>query len=298
VEALALTLARNAGIAVPGWCIEIVSGKTVLLLRRFDRDAERRISFLSAMSLLSAQDGETRSYLEMVDALRQHGSQPEADTHQLWRRMVFNVLISNTDDHLRNHGFLYVRSQGWRLSPAYDLNPVPADVKLRGLSTAVTLDDTTASLRLSLEVAEYFGLSPNQARRIAAEAGAAVPRWRTEAARLGLTPRAVERMESAFDHRDLAQALTFRQRPPSRAVSHERFFLPHRSFLRTLRIQEASWKETVERGRWSSIRWNGGPPSTPAICTTSPVGARGIFPWTATAMSTSIQPKIQPGPST
>ena len=97
MEALALTLARNAGIAVPGWCIEIVSGKTVLLLRRFDRDAERRISFLSAMSLLSAQDGETRSYLEMVDALRQHGSQPEADTHQLWRRMVFNVLISNTD---------------------------------------------------------------------------------------------------------------------------------------------------------------------------------------------------------
>jgi serine/threonine-protein kinase HipA len=206
-EALALTVARRAGIRVPEWRIEIVSGKTVLLLRRFDRAAGRRISFLSAMSMLGANDNETRSYLEIVDALRQYGSQPEADMHELWRRLVFNVLISNTDDHLRNHGFLYSGSQGWVLAPAYDLNPVPIDVKPRVLSTAITLDDTTASLSLAMEVAGYFGLPSERARRIAGEVGAAVSRWRSEAARLGLTPRARDRMETAFEHSDLEHAV-------------------------------------------------------------------------------------------
>jgi serine/threonine-protein kinase HipA len=206
-EAVALTLAKQAGIEVPAWRIEVVSGRTVLLLRRFDRNGERRISFLSAMSMLGAQDNETRSYLEMVDALRQYGSQPAADMRQLWRRMVFNVLISNTDDHLRNHGFLYERSQGWRLSPAYDLNPVPIDVKPRVLSTAITIDDTTASLDLALEVAGDFGLTQDQASQIAAEIGGAVSKWGPEAAQLGLGAKAIERMVSAFEHRDLEQAL-------------------------------------------------------------------------------------------
>ena len=92
---------------------------------------------------------ETRSYLEIVDALRQHGLAPKADMEALWRRMVFNILISNTDDHLRNHGFLYEGQQGWRLSPAYDMNPVPIDIKPRVLSTAINEDDNTASLTLA-----------------------------------------------------------------------------------------------------------------------------------------------------
>jgi serine/threonine-protein kinase HipA len=206
-EALALTLAGNAGIVVPSWRIEMVAGKTALLLRRFDRDGQRRTSFLSAMSMLGAEDNETRSYLEIVDALRQYGSQPQADMHQLWRRIVFNILISNTDDHLRNHGFLYESAQGWRLAPAYDLNPVPVDLKARVLSTAITLDDATASLSLALETAGHFGLSPNQARHIAAETGAAVFRWRAEAAQLGFAAKAIERMASAFEHDDLEQAV-------------------------------------------------------------------------------------------
>ena len=81
------------------------------------------------MSMLGSKDNETRSYLEIVDALRQHGAAPKADMEALWRRIVFNILISNTDDHLRNHGFLYEGHDGWRLSPAYDLNPVPTDIK-------------------------------------------------------------------------------------------------------------------------------------------------------------------------
>jgi serine/threonine-protein kinase HipA len=214
-EALALSLAGKAGIEVPEWRIEPVSGKTVLLLRRFDRDGPRRISFLSAMSMLGAQENQTRSYLEMADALRRYGSRTVADMRQLWRRIVFNILISNTDDHLRNHGFLYDRARGWRLAPAYDLNPVPVDLKPRILSTAITLDDATASLALALEVAEDFDLTPAQARKIAGEIGAAVSRWRSEAACLGLTARAIERMESAFEHRDLEDAVRGQSTPQS-----------------------------------------------------------------------------------
>src|SRR5271165_7030485 len=105
-EAVALSLARKSGIPVPQSRVENIAGKPVLLLRRFDRDGERRIPFLSAMSMLGSKDRETRSYLEIVDALRQHGAAPKADMEALWRRVVFNILISNSDDHLRNHGFL------------------------------------------------------------------------------------------------------------------------------------------------------------------------------------------------
>ena len=87
------------------------------------------------MSMLGASDRETHSYLEIADAVRQHGAAPVEDLKQLWRRIVFSILISNTDDHLRNHAFLYEGNDGWRLSPAYDLNPVPPDLKPRILST-------------------------------------------------------------------------------------------------------------------------------------------------------------------
>src|SRR5437879_10812943 len=108
------------------------------------------------MSMLGARDREAHSYLEIADALRQHGAAPKADMQALWRRIVFNILISNTDDHLRNHGFLWAGQAGWRLSPAYDLNPVPIDIKPRILSTAIDLDNRAASLELAFEVAGYF----------------------------------------------------------------------------------------------------------------------------------------------
>lgn len=123
---------------------------------------------------------------------------------------MFSVLISNTDDHLRNHGFLYAGPDGWRLSPAYDMNPVPADIKPRLLTTAIDLDDSTASLDLALKVAEYFELAVADARAIAAEVGRAVAKWRSAAQTLGLTPREIDRIASAFDHEDLKAALTSR----------------------------------------------------------------------------------------
>ena len=164
-ESVALALAANAGIAVPVTRLETVADKPVLLVTRFDRNGARRIPFLSAMSMLGARDNETRSYLELVDALRQHGAAPREDMEALWRRMVFSVLISNTDDHLRNHAFLYDGPNGWRLSPAYDLNPVPVDIKPRILATAITPDDNTASTDLAFEVAAYFELGDALARR-------------------------------------------------------------------------------------------------------------------------------------
>jgi len=206
-EAVALTLAAQARIPVPAWRLETVADKPVLLLRRFDREQGARLPFLSAMSMLDAKDRETRSYLEFVDVLRQHGATPKEDMLALWRRVVFSILISNTDDHLRNHGFLWAGLAGWRLSPAYDLNPVPADIKPRVLTTAIDLEDGTASLKLALHVASYFELSESEAHKIAAEVGQAVAQWRQVAKKLGLTLAEIDRMASAFEHEDLKNAL-------------------------------------------------------------------------------------------
>lgn len=208
-EAVALTLAHKAGIPVPGARVERVSDKPVLVVRRFDRRNGQRIPFLSSMSMLAARDNQTRSYMEIADALRQYGAASKDDIRELWRRIIFNILISNTDDHLRNHGFLYSGPTGWRLSPAYDLNPVPVDVKPRVLTTAINEDDNSASLDVALKVAPYFELDNERARAEAGSIARAVATWPEEAARQGLTKKEIARMQSAFDHADLKAALTF-----------------------------------------------------------------------------------------
>jgi serine/threonine-protein kinase HipA len=201
-EAVALTLAKDAGIEVASSRVIPVGNKTALLLRRFDREGARRIPFLSAMSMLGAADNEQHSYLEIVEAIRRYGAKAALDCAQLWRRAVFNILISNTDDHLRNHGFLYGGIEGWSLSPAYDLNPVPVDIKPRILSTAIDSEDPSASIDLAYANAGYFGLASKDARTIAAEVGQAVSRWRDVAERMGLSRAACTRMASAFEHQD------------------------------------------------------------------------------------------------
>jgi serine/threonine-protein kinase HipA len=206
-EAVALGLASKAGINVPEARIETVAEKPVLILRRFDRQATLRIPYLSAMSMLGAIDHEQRSYMEIADALRRYGATPSSDVKQLWRRIVFNLLISNTDDHLRNHGFLYRGNSGWILAPAFDLNPVPLDVKPRVLSTAIDIDNATASIDLALSVAEYFDLKPPEAKATAAEVGFVVAKWREEAKNAGIPNSEIDRMSSAFEHDDLRKTL-------------------------------------------------------------------------------------------
>jgi serine/threonine-protein kinase HipA len=205
-EAVALQLAAQAGIPTPDWRMEKVADRDVMLLRRFDRRGDIRIPFLSAMSLLNAADNEPHSYMEIADALRQYGAKADDDCAQLWRRIVFSILISNSDDHLRNHGFLY-ETTGWRLSPAYDLNPVPVDIKPRILTTAIDEADGTASLDLALEVAPHFGVKPDKAQIIVHEVGTAVARWRETAAATGLAAKEIERMATAFEHEELQKAI-------------------------------------------------------------------------------------------
>jgi serine/threonine-protein kinase HipA len=201
-EAVALTLAAKAGIPVPKWRVETVARKPVLLSRRFDREPGARVPFLSAMSMLGAKDNETHSYLEIGDVLRRYGASPTEDIRELWRRMVFNIVISNTDDHLRNHGFVWVGPTGWRLSPAYDLNPIPTDIRPRILSTTIDLNDGTASMDLAFEVAGYFGLDLKSARRVASDVGKAAAGWRAIAKKVGIKAAEIDRMASAFEHAD------------------------------------------------------------------------------------------------
>lgn len=116
------------------------------------------------------------------------------------------MLISNTDDHLRNHGFLYESPAGWRLSPAYDMNPVPVDIKPRVLSTSIDPNDPSASFDLAMASADYYGLKDEEALAIAAEVAKVVSQWRKTAQEAGLARVEIERMASAFEHSDLAKA--------------------------------------------------------------------------------------------
>lgn len=207
-EEVALRLAKRAGIATPEHELLHVAGNAVLLSRRFDRTPTGgRIPYLSAMSMLGAKDGEGGSYPELVDLLAGQGAHATKDAHALYRRVVFNVLISNVDDHLKNHGFLRLGPGGWTLAPAFDLNPVPVDIKARILSTRITLEDATCSIDHLLEAATYFALSLAQAKSIIKEVGKATATWRAEAKKLRLSNRQIDRMASAFEHEDLRQAL-------------------------------------------------------------------------------------------
>jgi serine/threonine-protein kinase HipA len=202
-EAVALELARRAGVEVAVARIERVSDREVLLVNRFDRNGGHRVPFLSAMSALGATDHEVHSYMEIADALRPYAAAARQDLAGLWRRIVFNVLVSNTDDHLRNHAFIYVGRDGWRLAPAYDVNPVPTDIKARMLSTSIADDpDLTASLELAMDVADHFGVKPNDARTIIGEVHRAVSDWQEIASSFGLKRREIERMATAFEHDD------------------------------------------------------------------------------------------------
>ncbi len=206
-EAVALTLANKAEIETADHQLQDIAGKSVLISKRFDRTGNARIPFLSGLSMMGLRDGERGSYPELVDALGQHGSCAASDAAQLYRRMAFNVLISNVDDHLRNHGFLWTGKSGWKLSPAFDLNPVPIDMKARILSTSIDGDDATCDIELVRSVAGYFGLGQAVADRVIGEVAAVTATWQTVAKQTGAKTSEIRRMESAFEHDDLRRAL-------------------------------------------------------------------------------------------
>lgn len=197
-EAVTLTLAKQAGIKVPSYRLETICEKPVLIINRFDRTDGLRTPFLSAMSMLGARDNEQHSYLEIAYALAQNGASPEEDMKELWRRIVFTIMVSNTDDHLRNHGFIYERHKGWRLSPAYDINPTPIEIAPRILTTLIDFYDNSASLETAMRVAKDFRLKKEEAMLTVKEVALAVKQWRLVAFEFGLSKRECDRMSSAF----------------------------------------------------------------------------------------------------
>ncbi|QWX83565.1 HipA domain-containing protein [Cellulophaga sp. HaHaR_3_176] len=175
------------------------SNQHTFLTKRFDRTIDgKRIHFASAMTLLGYTDGVDASngvsYLELVDFISKHGAHPEDDLKQLWRRIIFSICVSNTDDHLRNHGFL-LTEKGWVLSPAYDINPVETGM---GLKLNISEDDNALDLDLALTVAPYFRIEKETGQIIIDEISHIVSTWKVIANKYGLSRREQELKASAF----------------------------------------------------------------------------------------------------
>ncbi len=198
-EYLVHSLAQDAGLCVPEAQIQKFSkAGTTFLCRRFDRVGTRRIPFASAMAMLGCEDRQEENngtYLDIAGFLMQQGAKPDIDLPELWRRMAFSLLVSNTDDHLRNHGFIAENGR-WRLSPAYDLN---ANLK-RPQSLALELEDGVPieSIDTLLAAADYFRLTKTEANVTLARIRTAVAQWREVATRLGIPRREQEEMAICF----------------------------------------------------------------------------------------------------
>ena len=198
-EYATMLMARDAGLDVPEVKKETFSAKgSTFLVKRFDRVGTRRIHFASAMTLLGKTDGMDAdsgcSYLDIAEFIIQQSVQPQQDLHELWRRIAFSIAVSNTDDHLRNHGFL-LTGEGWRLSPVYDVNPNPQGL---GLSLNISLDDNSLDFSLAREVAPFFRLKPQEADVILDNVRGVVTNWRSYARRSGLDDDEMEMMAPAF----------------------------------------------------------------------------------------------------
>lgn len=199
-ELLVQTLARGCQLQVPpSLARRFANPHHTFLVKRFDRTPEGRLHFASAMTLTGHMDGDDAStgvsYLEIARVLIEQGCQAADDLRELWSRIVFNMLVSNTDDHLRNHGFILVPGKGWRLAEAYDMNPV-ADA--HGLKLNVSEADNALDLDLARSVAPYFRVGKRQAEEIIDRCRAVVRQWPRIADSLKIPAKEQERMADAF----------------------------------------------------------------------------------------------------
>ncbi|MBW6491278.1 MAG: HipA domain-containing protein [Lentimicrobium sp.] len=198
-EFVAYTLALKSGIIISTSRIDIVSGPHhTFFTKRFDRANNGRIHFASAMTMTNFTEEMLRdniaSYLDIAEFIQFSCSNVKQNLHQLWRRIVFNIAISNTDDHLRNHGFI-IRDKGWILSPAYDLNP---SVDKNGLALNIDMDNNALDFELAKSVGEYFQLSLKEMNAIVEEVKAAVKEWRKVAIRINISKQEIDYMERCF----------------------------------------------------------------------------------------------------
>jgi serine/threonine-protein kinase HipA len=204
-EKVALDLARDAGVRVCDSQLIRVGDRHVLIVSRFDRRDGARTGYASARTMLQAGPGDHRSYLQIAAVIEERSAAVQADLRELWRRIAFSVLISNTDDHLRNHGFLHQRAGAWRLSPAFDINP-DARPGPKHLSTAIDATSTVASVETLMSVAGYFRLDAGAALDVLGEVTRAAGRWREVAASHGLQQGDLDAMEPAFEHAESERA--------------------------------------------------------------------------------------------
>ncbi|HZJ19639.1 MAG TPA: HipA domain-containing protein [Pricia sp.] len=198
-EYLVYKLAMASGIDMAKCKLEKISGQyNTFLTQRFDRQNGTRIHFASAMTMTGNSEDSIRdkaaSYLEIVEFIENHGANVDGNLHQLWRRIVFNIATSNTDDHLRNHGFL-LTPEGWILSPAYDLNP---SIEKDGLSMNIDMYDNALDFNLAKSVGEYFRLGDDEMETILDEVLAVVKNWKSIAGQIGIPKKEQEIMEGAF----------------------------------------------------------------------------------------------------
>jgi len=194
-ETIALDMAAAAGINTANHTLETVGPSKVILSHRFDRDGDQRIPFISAMAMLDGKDGDKFSYIDLADVIASESAQPEKDWRELFRRVVFSIMVNNTDDHMRNHGFLRSKG-GWRLSPAYDINPVPNAPRV--LSSYVSEDNPDGSLALLKESAAGYMIENATVDRIIEEVASVVDRWPEFARQRGAPEREVRLLETAF----------------------------------------------------------------------------------------------------
>ncbi|GEP39619.1 phosphatidylinositol kinase [Nocardioides psychrotolerans] len=196
-EMTALDLAERCGIRVPDHQLVDVGGRSVLLLDRFDRDMGTRVGYVSAMTLLRVRDQDRADYLEMAEALSEHGSQVSLDLAELWRRIAFSLIINNVDDHLRNHGFLRATA-GWRLSPAFDINPHP-DPRASRATTIGYADTAETAVAALFASAADFGLDDTEARAVWAATLAGTASWREVATANGISTGQCDRFAAVMD---------------------------------------------------------------------------------------------------
>lgn len=210
-EVLALCLARAAGIDAATARIVESDSLPVAVIRRFDRDGDgQRIMYVSAATMIGVdrRGPEEHSYAEIVDAIRVRGADAQDDIEELWRRIAFSILITNTDDHLLNHGFLHETGDLWQLSPAFDINPAPD--RARELSLWITEETgPEASIGNLMAAAPYFQIKPGRARAILAKIERAVSQWRKKGREIGMTDAELEPFTTAFEHqeRDAVRAI-------------------------------------------------------------------------------------------
>lgn len=196
-EHVALSLAEKAGIRAPKTRLLRVKGRSVLLLERFDRKGGRRVPYMSALTAVQGVDGGRYSYLELAEFIEMESPDPERDLKELWRRILFTCAIGNTDDHMRNHGFLR-EGKGWALSPMFDVNPTQGDGE-KYLSTALDFDERLALPENAMAVRDYFRVSAGEAKKTAGIMASALRGWRKEAVRNGISALSVAAMESCFE---------------------------------------------------------------------------------------------------